>query len=222
MGKLHKLLSKLFGRVYQNKFFRRIYQNIEWPSIIGLSNFCMLGVVALYQGYSLYSFLALAALGLGVAILAAYNGFRQKSLALLDRYEERFFERMEKKRKNAALFLLGQNPAESGDLEDILDFFQAPIAQKTIDQHLEDREVYSYFYHWIRLYWQAAKDYVDHYREDEPEAWQDLETLYRIVTDCAERDIEEGIKEGTRGERKEEEIILSKEKIQRQLEQEAR
>jgi len=169
----------------------------------------------------LYLFLVLVILGLGVAILAAYNGFRQKSFALLDRYEERFFERMGKKRKNAALFLLGQNPQGCADLEDILDFFQAPIAQKTIDQHLEDREVYSYFYHWIRLYWQAAKDYVDRYREDEPEAWQDLETLYHIVTDCAERDVEAGIKKGTRRERREEEITLTEEKIRRQLEQEA-
>jgi len=213
MEKLHDLFTKLF---------KRIYQNVEWPSIIGLSNFCMLGVVALYQGYSVYSFILLAVLGLAVAVLAAYNGFREKSFALLDRYEERFFERMEKKRKDAALFLLGRNPEGSDDLEDILDFFQAPIAQKTIDQHLEDKEVYSYFYHWIRLYWQAAKDYVQRYREDEPETWQDLETLYHIVTDCAERDIKEGIKKGKRGERKGDEIILSKEKLQRQLEQEAR
>lgn len=98
--------------------------------------------MVLSQGYSLYFFIFLAALGLGVAILAAYNGFRQKTSALLDRYEENFFERMENKRKNAALFLLGQNPKGSGDLED-----EAPIAQKTIDHYLDDREVYSYFYH---------------------------------------------------------------------------
>ncbi len=204
------------------KRFKRIYQNVEWPSIIGLAGFCTLAVMALSQGYSFYFFIFLAALGLGVAILAAHNGFRQKSSALLDRYEEKFFERMENKRKNAALFLLGQNPKGSGDLEDVLDFFEAPIAQKTIDHYLDDREVYSYFYHWIRLYWQAAKDYVERYREEEPEAWEDLETLYDIVTGFAERDIQEGIKKGTRGERRENEIILSKEKLQRQLEQEAR
>lgn len=74
----------------------------------------------------------------------------------------------------------------------------------------------------MRLYWQAAKDYVKLYPEEEPEAWENLETSYDIVTGFAERDIKEGIKKGTRGERREYEIILSKEKLQRQLEQEAR
>jgi hypothetical protein len=63
---------------------------------------------------------------------------------LLDKYEERFFEKMEGKRKHAAQFLLGENPDGAGDLEDVLDFLEAPLARKFNSGEINPFETYGY------------------------------------------------------------------------------
>ncbi len=116
------------------------------------------------------------------------------------------------------MFLLGRNPDGFSDLEDVLDFFEALIAQKTVDNFLDDREVYSYFYHWIRLYWQASKEYVENYRREEPMAWGTIQELHDIVTTFEKKEI----KKDTGREPREDELFLSKDKMHKQLEKEAR
>ena len=153
---------------------KQISENIEWPAFIVLMGFSTLAAMIFDKGYSFYFSFFVAAIGIAMFIIIAQNTFRNKSAALIDKYEEIFFEKLENKRKIAAQFLLGKNTQGSGELEDILDFLEAPLAQKVLDNYIDGREAYSYFYHWIRLYWQASQNYITDYRKDEPSAWVQL------------------------------------------------
>ncbi|MGO9414977.1 MAG: hypothetical protein ACLP51_07540, partial [Syntrophobacteraceae bacterium] len=74
------------------------------------------------------------------------------------------------------------------------------------------------FYHWIRLYWQASKEYVENYRREEPMAWGTIQELHDIVTTFEKKEI----KKDTGREPREDELFLSKDKMHKQLEKEAR
>lgn len=200
------------------KSLKRIVQNVEWPSIIGLCGFFTLAIMALSQGYSLYLVIILATIGLSVSFLAAYNSFKHRSSALIDKYEEKFFEKLEDKRKGAAKFLLGENLEGAGDLEYILDFLQAPLSQKVIDNYIDDKEVYNYFYHWIRLYWQASQEYIIDYRKNEPTAWSSIELLYKQVSVYEKTKMEKITEKPCTND----DLILTQEKLEKYLKQEAR
>jgi hypothetical protein len=196
---------------------KRVFTNIEWPGFIGLWGFLTLAIMALSQGYSVYFVIILAAMGVGMAIIVAHNTFRNKSEVLIDKYEEKFFEKLESKRKSAAQFLLGNNPQGSGELEDILDFLEAPLAQKVIGNYIDAREVYSYFYHWIRLYWQASQNYINDYRKDEPGAWGSIGKLYEYVSVYEKKEI----KKDTGKVCTDNDLILTPQKLKKYLKEEA-
>jgi hypothetical protein len=198
--------------------WKRIVINIEWPIIIGIWGFFTLIIAVADKGYSSVFIIIFTILGLFFTGLAAYNSYRHKSTALLDKYEERFFDKMEPKRKRAAQFLLNENPDGAGDLEDILDFFEAPIAQKVASGELDEFKTYSYFYHWVRLYWQAAQKYIEDYRQDEPAAWGSLEGLYKKMSDFEKGEI----KSDTGKVVTDNELILKPEKLEKYLRQEAK
>lgn len=199
------------------KAIKRTGQNFEWPSLIGLWGFFTIAIMSLAQGYPLYFVVTLAVIGIFFTLLAAHNSHRQKSTALVDKYEEKFFERMKQERRLAAQYLLGRRK-ESGELEEIMDFFEAPIARKVINGEIDEFQVYCYFYHWIILYLQAAQKYIEDYRKDEPAAWGSLKTLYDIMItfDKKERKKDTGKKCSTQ------DLILRPEKLKKYLEQEAR
>lgn len=130
----------------------------------------------------------------------------------------RFFERMEGKRKSAAQFLLGENQDGSGDLEDVLDFFEAPLARKVNSGEINPFEAYSYFYHWVNLYWQAAQKYIEVYRQDEPAAWGSLKDLHQKLSDYEKAEI----KRDTRKQASDDDLVLKPEKLEKYLRQEVR
>ena len=70
------------------KVIKRTGQNFEWPSLIGLWGFFTLAIMSLAQGYPLYFVVTLAVIGIFFTLLAAHNSHRQKSTALVDKYEE--------------------------------------------------------------------------------------------------------------------------------------
>ena len=201
--------------------FKRTTQNIEWPTLIGLWGFITLAITLRSQGYPLYFVIGLAGIGIVVSFLAAYNSYRQKSTALLDKYEERFFERMKRERRLAAQYLLGKRK-ETDELEDVLDFFEAPIARKLLSGHLDSFEVYSYFFHLISLYLQAAQGFIEKYRREEPAAWGDLESLWNKMFAIEKAELKRD-----RHKRKiqwqiDQDLLLRPEKLKEYLEQEAR
>src|ERR1043166_8242958 len=114
---------------------------------------------------------------------------KEARAALVDKYEERFFERMKDERELAAKFLLGER-SDSGELEDVLDYFEAPIAEKVEAGEVDAERIYNVFYHWVRLYWQASRRFVEKYRREEPAAWGNIKTLYKIISEFEKRTLE--------------------------------
>ncbi|HMD96221.1 MAG TPA: hypothetical protein VKM93_02670 [Terriglobia bacterium] len=146
---------------------KRIGQHIDFSGVMSYAAFATLATALYQRGYPIWFAIVMAAIGIGMALLAAHNSYVQKSTALVDKYEERFIERMESKRKSAALFLLGQQ-SNGDDLEDVLDYFESPIAEKVISGAVDAEQIYEVFYHRIRLYWQAGEVFIAKYRETNP------------------------------------------------------
>ena len=203
------------------KLIKRTGQNFEWPSLIGLWAFCTLAIMSLDRNYPLYFVITLAAVGIFLTILAAHNTYRQKSNALIDKYEEKFFERMKQERKLAAQYLLGKIN-ESDGLEDILDFFEALIARRVITGEIDAFQIYSNFYHWIVLYLQAAKTFIEDYRKDEPAAWSSLQTLYDRMIEYEKAEIIRDVRKSNDELILDKKLALTPHKMQKYLEQEAR
>jgi hypothetical protein len=133
---------------------KRLFQHIGAEHVGILFGFITLGI-ALYKEYGIWISLAVAIVGLVFALSAAHNAYIAKSTALVDKYDERFFENMRRERRSAALFLLGED-SSSDELEDVLDFFESPIAKKVEEGSIDAEQVYDTFYHWIRLCYQVA------------------------------------------------------------------
>ncbi|MGB8993111.1 MAG: hypothetical protein WCD80_13740 [Desulfobaccales bacterium] len=213
------LSQEQFTQICEQIFttIKRIVRYVDWPGVMGLLGFLSLALVSLSRGYPSYFVFTLSLIGLVLVWFAARNSYNQKSTALVDKYEERFFERMKIERKSAAQYLLGEQ-AESGELEDILDFFQTPIAEKVISGEIDERQVYSLFYHWIRLYWEAGQKYIEDYRKGEPAAWESLKTLYDRMSTIEKAEVERDL-----GRRcTDQELVLTPEKSIKYLQQEAR
>jgi hypothetical protein len=208
-----KTSSRLAGDLLMSG--KRICQHLDFSGVMSFAAFATLAT-ALSRDYPIWVVLVMAAIGVGMAILASHNSYVQKSTALLDKYEERFFEKMETKRRSAANFLLGEQ--QSGDeLEDVFDYLESPIADKVISGAVDRQQAYDIFYHWIRLYWQAGKEFIRKYREEEPAAWSSLETLYGITLAIEKRKLEKELGRAVTAD----DLNLSSEKLRKYLLQEA-
>jgi hypothetical protein len=92
-------------------------------------------------------------------------------LKLLDRFDSVSFREI---RKNAATACISQSKdAARAAVDDVLDFFDdaAFLVKKGA---LDEEMMWHGFYHWIRLYLQAAEKYIAEYRQNEPAVWKDL------------------------------------------------
>jgi len=165
---------------------KRIFQYVEVGHVGVFFGFVSLGV-ALLKDYGFWICLAVWITGFVLALFAAHNSYVSKSTALVDKYEEIFFRKMNRERKSAALFLLGEN-SNGDELEDILDFFESPVAKKTAEGCIDVEQVYDTFYHWIRLYYQASKKFIEEYRKAEPAAYTSLAGLYAVTSNCERKE----------------------------------
>jgi hypothetical protein len=194
-------------------------KNIHGPEIIALFGFVSVAVMSGLQGYWVIA-LIVAAVGMIFIILSAKNSYRQRSTELVDKYEERFFERMKLERKWAAKYLLEESKKASDRdcLEYVLDFLQAPIAEKVISGILIEKQVYDYFHHWIIMYYQASQEYIENYRKNQPSSWCYLKQLYDkiLIIEKMEKERELGRKCDPK------ELIYSPVELKNYLEQEAR
>ncbi len=170
-------------------WFKKIYEHFELPGLVGLFAFISLGFMALNQHYTLFGY---SVVGFGVlsVLLACYNTHRNKSIELLDRYEERFFIKMKEERKLAAQYLLGQKRG-SAHFKYVIDFLDSPVASKTVKRQVDVDGVYEYFSHWIQLYWQAGKEIIQTYHEDDPGAWPSIKTLYDMMVDLDKKKLKD-------------------------------
>jgi hypothetical protein len=82
--------------------------------------------------------------------------------------------------------------AALADIDDVLDFFEDIGLYQRAD-HISPELAHHHFFHWTRGYWQAANQYVEAWRVNEPARWNHLEELFD--TSC---DIELSEQGGTR------------------------
>ncbi len=178
----------------------------ESPGYVGVFGALTLGYLSITQHY-LYFGLFIIVLGVLLAFLASSNSGKHKSTDLVDKYEERFFVKMKPERKLAAQYLLGQRESNAG-LKWVLDYLEAPIADKVVKEQIDRKQVYNYFRHWIQLYWQASQKDIQIYRKNDPGAWPTLGRLYDIMVKLEKEELkeryidwsEERIKEALRDE----------------------
>ncbi len=194
---------------------KRLAQYVEWTGVTIFLGFVTLGT-ALLRVYPTWFPLTMAIIGLFLVVLAAHNSYTQKSCALVEKYEERFFERMKSERESAAKFLLAES-SSGDDLEDVLDYLESPIAEKVVSGAVDAKQIYNIFYHWIRLYWQAAEQFINDYRQQEEAAWTELRTLYERTSVFEKRRLKKKLNRIVTDE----DLILKPERLRYYLLQEA-
>jgi hypothetical protein len=163
---------------------KRWANHVEWHGVLIFFAFITLAINSIKNHP--YLAIAIGIIGLLLFWASARSAYLYKSTTLLERYDERFFERMTAARKGAAQFLLGEKPDEpdgptgEDDLEDVLDFFESPLAEQVSKGVIDANDVYDKFYHWIRIYYQSpvTQQYLENYYKEEPAAWGCLRDLY--------------------------------------------
>ena len=63
------------------------------------------------------------------------------------------------------------------DIDDMLDFLEDVGLYRRADQ-ISPELAHHHFFHWTRGYWQAAKPYIQAWREKEPARWSHVEELF--------------------------------------------
>ena len=201
-------LDRRVRRAENGRMVKRIFQHVEGAHFGVLFGFIGIGV-ALLKDYGLCALVTMVVVGILLALSAAHNAYVAKSTALVDKYDERFFEKMSRQRKSAALFVLGENP-NADELEDVLDFFESPIASKVKEGAIDAKQVYEIFYHWVRVYYEASQTFIAEYRKSEPAAYTGLSGLYEELSVCEKKEI------GT-----DKDLRLTPERLKEYLQQEA-
>jgi len=104
---------------------------------------------------------------------------------IVERFENNSYQ---EKRKSAALTCLKnlKKRKPGVEVEDVLDFFDE-VAFLVRSGVLTKKMVWHEFYHWVRLYWQAAGKYVIERRLEEPAVWEDLYWLYPKLNDIEKK-----------------------------------
>jgi hypothetical protein len=99
------------------------------------------------------------------------------------------FDNMKTERSAAAKILrdskadLGNfEDPELADIDDVLDFLEDIGLYQRAD-HISPELAHHHFFHWTRGYWQAARTYVQGWRNKEPARWNHVEELYETICD---------------------------------------
>lgn len=77
--------------------------------------------------------------------------------------------------RSAAAKALLEKPNDQ--IDDVLDFFDT-VGYLVRVGALDKEMAWHTFFHWVRAYWYASKDYVAETRLKEPTVWEDFDQLY--------------------------------------------
>ncbi len=195
----------------------RAIKNIFGPETIAFFAFISVAVMTAIQGHP-YIALSVVSIGVIIIIVAAYNSYKHRSTDLIDKYEDRFFVRMKAERKYAAKYLIGEHQY-SDELEFVLDYLEAPIAEKMLTKIIMENQVFEYFRHWIIMYYLASKDFIENYQNHhDAGSWTHLKPLYDKMIELKKKEFKKKFgKEAT-----DEDVIPNKEQLKSYLQQEAR
>jgi hypothetical protein len=137
---------------------------------------------------------SVAALAAAAAVLVSWRGIAKQnkqakdsredfklslaadlSMKLDDRFNPEDFRRT---RSHAAQALLSGKKLV--DAEDVFDFFET-VGLLVRTGALTKELAYSFFFHWINLYWVAGQGHIQEKRKVAKSLWEDFEFLYDIV-----------------------------------------
>ncbi|MGC9291119.1 MAG: DUF4760 domain-containing protein [Acidobacteriaceae bacterium] len=120
------------------------------------------------------------------ALIALWGFWKQNksykeslALELAMKLDEKFnSKKFRKLRSLAAQALLNQgNENQIADCEEIFDFFE-PIGLFVKRGSLDAGLVHNFFFHWVNLYWNAGKRYIEQRRTHAGALWTEFERLY--------------------------------------------
>jgi hypothetical protein len=74
-----------------------------------------------------------------------------------------------------------------GNIDDVLDFFDdVGFYQK--GGQISPESAHHHFYHWLRMYWQASRDYVEAWQRKESARWNHVGELFEITSEVEMRE----------------------------------
>jgi hypothetical protein len=91
------------------------------------------------------------------------------------------FDGMCGKRKKAAA-ALREKDAGRKDVDDVLDFFE-DIGFYVKGGQISAEVAHHHFYHWIRGYWKASREYIEERQKSEPTVWMYIGELFDTTCD---------------------------------------
>jgi hypothetical protein len=100
------------------------------------------------------------------------------------RFDDRFYEDEMRKIRSKAASLLKNNQGKLrrtdpnlADIDDVLDFLEDLAFYQHGDQ-ITPEVVHHHFYHWIRGYYLASRDYIGAWQDKEPTRWEHVAELF--------------------------------------------
>ena len=87
------------------------------------------------------------------------------------------FEEMRQTRKKAANYFIDRF-GDSGDAEDLLDFFDSRVGLTFKNGRLDCELIYSDFYHWVHHYWYASQFLFRDFNEKDHTVWENFKYLF--------------------------------------------
>lgn len=151
----------------------------DWQTIIAGGAAIIGGVVAYSAGRIQARATHEAADRQIVAIKATLQA--ESIIKLTDKFDSHDFQEKRKRAAQACLnHLEDKNPGVV--IEDILDFFD-DVAFLVTKGALDTEMMWHPFYHWVRMYYQAAEQYIIARTKEEPTVWNYLCAIYPRLTE---------------------------------------
>jgi hypothetical protein len=114
-------------------------------------------------------------------------------IKLMDKFDSpQFKEKRDTAAKACLEHLEGKNPGAA--VEDILDFFDN-VAFLVTKGALETEMMWHPFYHWVRMYCQAAEQHINARTKDESAVWNYLRSIYPALNELEKVQSPSGHKE---------------------------
>jgi hypothetical protein len=106
------------------------------------------------------------------------------ALKFQDKFEEMGAQRFKAawllKNKRELLSEPKKNRRILGDIDDVLDLFE-DVGFYLQGEYISPEVAYQHFYHWVRGYYQSAKEYIAGWQDEEEARWENLDSLYTTL-----------------------------------------
>jgi hypothetical protein len=122
-------------------------------------------------------------IGIGTIVLAVVAGYqawllRNSTMADLTlKLDERFNDKLLRKRKKAAQSLKNRPAEHDADIEDVLDFFET-LGFLIRHRALDKKVVWHTFFYWIHGYWKFTRGFVANQQSTSPARYAEIEYLH--------------------------------------------